>query len=118
MRFLVMIKASADSEAGVPPSRELVEQMGKFNDELAASGYLVAAEGLTPSSAGARLVYFDGDPEPQVVDGPFAETKELVAGVWILQGESLAEIVELLKRAPNPELRPGTVEVRPLSEPL
>ncbi|WP_326566669.1 YciI family protein [Amycolatopsis rhabdoformis] len=116
MRFLVMVKATADSEAGNMPSRELIEQMGKFNEELAASGHLVQAEGLTPSSAGARLVYFEGEPQPQVVDGPFAETKELVAGVWLLQGESLAEIVELLKRAPNPDLTAGSLEIRPLIE--
>ncbi|MGW4483362.1 YciI family protein [Amycolatopsis sp. NPDC004368] len=114
MRFLVMVKATADSEAGIMPSRELIDQMTKFNEELAASGHLLAAEGLLPSSAGARLVYFEGEPEPQVVDGPFAETKELVAGVWILQGESLREIVELLSRAPNPDLGAGSVEIRPL----
>ncbi|MET7991365.1 YciI family protein [Amycolatopsis sp. NPDC005232] len=114
MRFLAMVKANADSEAGVMPSAELMAQMTKFNEELAASGHLVQAEGLAPSSKGARLVYFDGEPQPQVVDGPFAETKELVAGLWVLQGESVAEIVELLKRAPNPDLQAGVVEIRPL----
>jgi hypothetical protein len=115
MRFMVMVKASAGSEAGEPPSPVLMEQMAKFNDELAASGHLLGAEGLTPSSQGARL-WFSGEGDVEVVDGPFAETKELVAGVWILQGESLAEIVELMKRVPNPERQPGTVEIRPLFE--
>ncbi|MET9261411.1 YciI family protein [Amycolatopsis sp. NPDC004079] len=115
MRFMVLVKASKESEAGAAPSAELIEQMGQFNTELAESGHLVQAAGLTPSSAGARLLWFDGDAEPSVVDGPFAETKELVAGVWILEGESLAEIVELMKRAPNPDRQAGTVEIRPMA---
>lgn len=85
MRFMVMVKANEQSEAGQLPSAELITEMGKFNDELAASGHLLQAEGLTPSSQGARL-WFSGEGEAEVVDGPFAETKELVAGLWILQG--------------------------------
>ncbi|MGW7532926.1 YciI family protein [Amycolatopsis sp. NPDC054798] len=115
MRFMVLVKASEDSEAGAAPSAELLEQMGRFNTELAESGHLVQAAGLTPSAEGARLLWFDGEAEPSVVDGPFAETKELVAGVWILEGESLAEIVELMKRAPNPDRQAGTVEIRPMA---
>ncbi|MBB4687869.1 YciI family protein [Amycolatopsis jiangsuensis] len=114
MRFMVLVKAGAESEAGTPPSPELVEQMDLFNEQLAASGHLVRTAGLTPSSEGARLVWSAGQPEPAVVDGPFAETKELVAGVWILEGSSVAEIVELMRRAPNPQLRAGTVEIRPM----
>jgi len=115
MKFLVMVKASAASEAGEPPSPELIEQMGRFNEELVASGHLVQAAGLTPSAEGARLLWFEGDQTPQLVDGPFAETKELVAGLWILRGESVAEIAELMKRAPNPDRSAGTVEIRPLA---
>ncbi|WP_020664346.1 YciI family protein [Amycolatopsis benzoatilytica] len=118
MKFLVMVKASEASEAGEPPSPELAEQMGRFNEELVASGHFVQAAGLTPSAEGARLLWFEGDRTPQLVDGPFAETKELVAGVWILQGESVAEIVELMKRAPNPDRQAGIVEIRPLSAEL
>lgn len=118
MRFMVLVKADADSEAGIPPSTELIEQMGRFNEQLAASGHLVQAAGLTPSATGARLVWSAGQPEPAVVDGPFAETKELVAGVWVLEGSSVEEIVELMRRAPNPQLRAGTIEIRPVSASL
>jgi hypothetical protein len=115
---MVMVKASAESEAGKPPSAELIEQMTQFNNELVASGHLVQAAGLTPSAEGARLLWFDGDAEPSVLDGPFAETKELVAGLWVLEGESLAEIVEVMKRAPNPARQAGVVEIRPMSAEL
>ncbi|MDT8911028.1 YciI family protein [Amycolatopsis sp. PS_44_ISF1] len=115
MRFMVMVKASPESEAGRLPSERLIAEMTEFNDKLAASGHLLSAEGLTPSSQGARL-WFSGEGAPEVIDGPFAETKELVAGLWILRGESLEEIVELMKRAPNPDGQPGTVEIRPLVE--
>ncbi|WP_033294420.1 YciI family protein [Amycolatopsis jejuensis] len=118
MKFMVLVKANAASEAGAVPSRELIEQMNRFNEELASSGHLVQTAGLTPSAEGARLLWFEGDSEPEVVDGPFAETKELVAGVWILQGESVAEIVELMKRAPNPDRQAGTVEIRPMIDAL
>ena len=118
MRFMVLVKASAESEAGAPPSAELIEQMNQFNAELAESGHLVQTAGLTPSAEGARLLWFEGEAEPNVVDGPFAETKELVAGVWILEGESVAEIVELMKRAPNPDRQAGTIEIRPMVDAL
>ncbi len=114
MRFMVIIKASSDSEvAGAQPSRENLEQMTKFNERLANEGRLVMAEGLTPSAEGSR-VWFDGDAEPQVTDGPFAETKELVAGVWVLNGESLEDIIGVVKQIPNPDNQPGVVEIRPL----
>ncbi|GLC24781.1 YciI family protein [Roseisolibacter agri] len=105
MRFMVMVKASADSEAGVMPSPALLQAMGKYNEELVKAGVLLAGEGLHPSSKGAR-VRFDGDSRT-VIDGPFAETKELVAGFWLFQVRSKEEAIEWVKRAPNP--MPGTV---------
>ncbi|GAA3556112.1 YciI family protein [Amycolatopsis ultiminotia] len=116
MKFMVLVKASVESEAGAAPKPELVEQMDRFNEQLAASGHLVETAGLTRSAEGARLRWFDGLAEPEVVDGPFAETKELVAGVWILRGESVAEIVGLMKQAPNPDRQAGTIEIRPMVE--
>lgn len=113
MRFLVMVKASEESEAGVLPSPQLLAEMGKFNDELRRSGRLELAEGLSRSAEGVR-VWFDGESEPKITDGPFAETKELIAGVWVLNGDSLEEIVELMKRAPNPEEKGGIIEIRTL----
>ena len=115
MRFMVIVKASKDSEAGVLPSRELLEEMGKFNNELVKAGVMLAGEGLQPSSKGARI-RFDGT-KRTVIDGPFAETKELVAGFWILQVKSKEEAIEWMKRAPNP--MPGTVselEIRQVFE--
>ncbi|HEV3460164.1 MAG TPA: YciI family protein [Thermoanaerobaculia bacterium] len=100
MRFMVLIKANKDSEAGVMPSMELLETMGKYNEELVKAGVLLAAEGLLASSKGAR-VKFSGD-KRIVTDGPFAETKELIAGFWIFQVKSLAEAIEWVKRTPNP----------------
>jgi hypothetical protein len=114
MRFMVMVKATADSEAGVMPSRELLEQMGKFNAELVNAGVMLAGEGLHPSSKGAR-VQFDGD-KRTVVDGPFAETKELVAGFWLLQVKSLEEAIEWIKRCPNPMEGESEIEIRQVFE--
>jgi hypothetical protein len=111
MRFMVLVKADKDSEAGVLPSRELLEAMGNYNEQLAKAGLLLAGEGLQPSSKGAR-VRFDG-PRRTVTDGPFAETKELIAGFWILQAKSLAEVVEWIKKAPMPG---GELEIRQVFE--
>ncbi|MGB2711373.1 MAG: YciI family protein [Conexibacter sp.] len=98
MRFMVIVKASPESEAGVMPSTELLAEMGKFNEELVKAGVMLAGEGLHPSSKGAR-VRFSGK-ERTVIDGPFAETKELVAGFWLLETKSLDEAIEWIKRAP------------------
>jgi hypothetical protein len=106
MRFMVMVKATKDSEAGVMPEEKLLAEMGKFNEELVKAGILLAAEGLQPSSKGAR-VRFSGD-KRTVIDGPFAETKELVAGFWLWQVKSKDEAIEWVKRCPNPF--PGNVE--------
>ena len=115
MRVMVIVKASKDSEAGVMPSKELLEQMGKYNEELAKAGIMLAGEGLHPSSKGAR-VKFSGS-KRTVIDGPFAETKELIAGFWIWQVKSKEEAIEWVKRCPNPH--PGSdceVEIRPFFE--
>lgn len=112
MRFMVIVKANKDSEAGILPSRELVTEMGKFNEELAKAGVLLAADGLYASSKGAR-VRFSGD-NRTVTDGPFAETKELIAGFWLWKVNSKAEAIEWLKRAP---FREGEVEIRQVFEP-
>jgi hypothetical protein len=112
MRVMVLVKASKDSEAGVMPSTELLTEMGKFNEELVKAGVMLAGEGLHPTSK-AKLVRFDGS-KKTVIDGPFAETKELVAGFWLWQVRSIEEAVEWLKRAP---FDGGTeVEIRPLFE--
>lgn len=115
MRFMVMMKATADSEAGTPPSTEDVGAMIAFNEELVAAGILLAADGLRPSSAGVR-VRFTGD-ERTVVDGPFAETKELVAGYWIIEVGSLEEAVEWFRRCPNTMGEGFEVEIRPFLAP-
>ncbi|SFW60338.1 YciI family protein [Amycolatopsis australiensis] len=115
MRFMVIVKANEDSEAGKGPSAELLAEMGKFNEALVKAGVLLAGEGLTPSSQGARVV-FSGTEEPKVVDGPFAETKELVGGFWILQCRDREECIEWIKRMPNPEGRDGVVEIRRVAE--
>ena len=115
MRFMIIVKASKDSEAGVLPSSELLEQMGKFNEELVKAGIMLAGEGLQPSSKGAR-VRFSGS-KRTVIDGPFAETKELIAGFWLWQVRSMEEAIEWVKRAPNP--MPGTeseIEIRQVFE--
>ena len=115
MRFMVIVKASKDSEAGILPSAELLRDMGKFNEELAKSGRLLAAEGLQPSSKGARIRY-DGDKKRTVIDGPFSETKELIAGFWLIEAKNLDEVVELMKRVPNPHDEAGEIEIRPVFE--
>jgi hypothetical protein len=111
---MVMVKATKDSEAGVMPSEELLEAMGKFNEEMVKAGVMLDGNGLQPSSKGAR-VRFSGD-KRTVIDGPFAETKELVAGYWILQVKSKAEAIEWIKRCPNPHNEDGEIEIRQLFE--
>jgi hypothetical protein len=111
MRFMVIVKADKDSEAGVLPSQELLSEMTSYNEELAKAGVLLAGEGLQPSSKGAR-VRFQGN-KRTVIDGPFAETKELVAGFWLWQVRSTEEAIEWLKRAP---FREGEVEIRQVFE--
>jgi hypothetical protein len=114
MRVVVFVKATKDSEAGIMPSTELLEAMGKYNEELVNAGVMLAGDGLKPSSAGKRVA-FDG-PKRSVIDGPFAETRELVAGFWIWEVKSMAEAVEWVKRCPNPMCEPSEIEIRPLFE--
>jgi hypothetical protein len=114
MRFMVMVKATAESEAGQLPSTDLLEAMGKYNQELARAGIMLAGEGLQPSSKGAR-VRFRGS-ERTVVDGPFTETKELIAGFWLWQVRSMEEAIEWVKRCPNPMLEESEIEIRPVFE--
>jgi len=114
MRVMVLIKANADSEAGVMPSQELLTAMGDYNEELVKAGIMLAGEGLHPSSKGKR-VRFSGD-KRTVIDGPFAETKELIAGFWLWQVKSMDEAVEWLKRCPNPMSTEADVEIRPVFE--
>jgi hypothetical protein len=112
MRVIVLVKASPESEAGQMPSTEILAAMGKYNEELVKAGVMLAGEGIAPSSRGKRIE-FNGPSERRVIDGPFAETKELVAGYWLWQVKSMDEAVEWLKRAPFQE---GTVEIRPVLE--
>ena len=114
MRFMVLVKASAESEAGVLPSQELLAAMGKYNEELVKAGVMLAGDGLQPSSKGAR-VRFDGS-RRTVIDGPFAETKELVAGFWLWQVKSMDEAIAWLKRCPNPHNEDSEVEIRQVFE--
>ena len=114
MRVMVIIKASKDSEAGVMPSEQLLTEMGNFNEELVKAGIMQAGEGLHPSSKGKRI-RFSGD-QRTVIDGPFAETKELIAGFWLWQVKSMDEAVEWVKRCPNPMNEETDVEIRPLFE--
>jgi hypothetical protein len=114
MRFLVIVKASKDSEAGALPKQQLLEQMGKFNEELVKAGILLAAEGLHPSSKGKRVL-FSGT-NRTVIDGPFAETKELIAGFWLWQVRSMEEALEWIKRCPNPHEGESEIEIRPVFE--
>ena len=114
MRFMILIKATKDSEAGILPSEKLLTDMGKFNEELVKAGVLLAAEGLQASSKGAR-VKFSGN-KRTVIDGPFSETKELIAGFWLWQVKSKEEAIEWVKRIPNPTGDEGEVEIRQVFE--
>ena len=110
MRFMVMVKANKDSEAGIMPTEELLTAMMKYNEELVKAGIMLAGDGLHPSSKGARI-RFSGD-KRSVIDGPFAETKELIAGFWIWQVRSLDEAIEWVKRCPNPMEGESEIEIR------
>ena len=114
MRVMVMVKATKDSEAGVMPDPQLLADMGRFNEELVKAGVILAGEGLKPSSSGAR-VRFDGSSRT-VIDGPFAETKELVAGFWLWQVRSMDEAIEWVRRCPNPHPGECEIEIRPVFE--
>ena len=114
MRVMVLIKATERSEAGEMPSQELLEQMTGFNEELVKAGMMLAGEGLHPSSKGVRVA-FSGS-ERKVIDGPFTETKELLAGYWLWQVKSIDEAIEWVKRIPNPTGEHGVVEIRPVFE--
>ncbi|MDB5366915.1 MAG: hypothetical protein JWM77_2842 [Rhodospirillales bacterium] len=113
MRFMMIVKASPDSEAGAKATPELVDAMGKFNEQMVKAGILLDGMGLKPSAEGARIV-FDGRAKPTVIDGPFAETKELVAGFWLIQVASKEEAIEWAKRCPSPHGLdlPGEIEIR------
>jgi len=115
MRVMVLVKATADSEAGVMPSMELIQAMGAFNQQLIEAGIMRDGDGLRPSSQGKRVA-FDGDSRT-VIDGPFEATNELVAGFWLWQVRDMDEAIEWVKRCPNPMLGPSEVEIRPLYEP-
>ena len=114
MRFMVMVKATKDSEAGVMPSEQLLTEMGKFNEELVNAGVMLAGEGLHPSSKGAR-VNFSGD-QRTVTDGPFTEAKELIAGFWLFDVKSKEEAIEWVKRCPNPMPGVSEIEIRQVFE--
>ncbi len=116
MRFMLLVKATKESEANVPPTKELIEAMVKFNEEMMKAGVMLAADGLQPSAKGARVKFSGG--KRTVIDGPFTETKELIAGFWLIQARSLAEAIEWAKRSPDP-MGPGKqaeIEVRQLFE--
>lgn len=115
MRVMVIVKATKESEAGALPSKELITAMGKYNEQLVKAGIMLAGDGLQPSSKGKR-VRFSGE-KRTVIDGPFTETKELIAGFWIWQVRSMEEAVEWLKRCPNPHSGDSEVEIRPFFEP-
>jgi len=119
MRFIVMIKADQKSEAGILPSKALIEAMGRYNEELVKAGVLLAGEGLHPSSKGARVKFTVGK-KPTVIDGPFTEAKELVAGFWIIEVASKEEAIEWVKRVPSPpDAAPGeeaVIEIRQIFE--
>lgn len=114
MRFMVIVKASKDSEAGKMPSEELLGAMAKFNEEMVKAGIMLDGAGLKPSSRGARI-RFSGN-KRTVIDGPFAETKELIAGYWIIQVKNKAEAIEWMKRCPNPHEEDGDIEIREFFE--
>jgi hypothetical protein len=114
MRFMILIKATKDSEAGVMPSEQLLTEMGKFNEELVKAGVMLAGDGLHPSSKGARVRFSGG--KRTVIDGPFAETKELIAGFWMWQCKSKEEAIEWVKRCPNPMPGESEIEIRQVFE--
>ena len=114
MRFMVMVKATKDSEAGALPDHKILAEMGKFNEELVKAGIMLAAEGLQPSSKGAR-VRFSGS-KRTVIDGPFTESKELIAGFWLWEVKSLDEAIEWVKRCPNPHPGESEIEIRQVFE--
>ena len=114
MRVLVLVKATTDSEAGVMPSAELIEAMGKYNEDLVNAGIMLSGEGIKPSSQGKRIA-FDGDSRT-IIDGPFPATGELVAGFWMWEVEDMDEAVEWAKRCPNPMPGPSEIEIRPVYE--
>jgi hypothetical protein len=114
MRVLVFVKATEDSEQGIMPPSELLEAMGRYNEELVEAGIMVGGDGLKPSKEGKRVA-FDG-PGRTVIDGPFAETRELVAGFWIWEVKDLEEAVAWVKRCPNPMMGPSEIEIRPVYE--
>ena len=114
MRVMVLVKANEDSEAGLPPDTQMLEEMGKFNEELVKAGIMLDGEGLHPSSKGARILFSGTD--RRVVDGPFAETKELVAGYWVWQVRDMDEAIEWAKRCPNPTGAESVLELRPVYE--
>src|SRR5512139_803550 len=114
MRFMVMVRADKATEAGVLPSEKLLSDMTRYNEELVKAGVMLAGEGLQPSSRGAR-VHFSGN-KRTVIDGPFAETKELIAGFWILQARSKEEVIEWVKRCPNPTGEESEIEIRQVFE--
>jgi hypothetical protein len=114
MRFMVLIKANKETEAGVLPSEQVLTEMGKFNEELVNAGVLLAGEGLHDSSKGARVKF--SATGTTVVDGPFAETKELIAGFWLLQVKSKEEAIEWIKRVPNPDNTESEIEIRQVFE--
>ncbi len=114
MRFMVLLKANEDSEAGVMPSEELLAAMGQYNEEMVKAGVMLAGEGLHPSSKGARVTFSGGD--RTVIDGPFAEAKELIAGYWLIEVKSKEEAIEWVKRCPNPHEGGGDLEIRQVFE--
>ena len=114
MRVMVLVKANEDTEAGMPPDTEMLNEMGKYNEELVKAGIMLDGEGLHPSSKGARIL-FSGD-DRRVVDGPFAETKELLAGYWVWQVRDMDEAIEWAKRCPNPTGEESVLELRPVYE--
>lgn len=114
MRVMVIVKANKESEAGIMPKNELLAAMGKFNEELVEAGLLLAADGLHPSSKGKRVRFSGAD--RKVIDGPFSETKELIAGYWVWQVKSMDEAVEWVKRCPSPHEGESEIEIRPIFE--
>ena len=114
MRFMILVKATKDSEAGVMPSERLLTEMGQFNEELVKAGVMLAGEGLHPTSKAARVRFSGG--QRTVIDGPFAETKELIAGYWLWQCKSKEEAIEWVKRCPNPMEGESEIEIRPVFE--